>query len=211
MTLPEQRVGRGHTALVTALVVAVLAALFVPWSPGTVQARRYGRRYNYGAVIGRCKGGCGRTAGALAGCRKRFVKSFADQCRGAARVDDTACAGDAACRRTVRTRLRSCVKQGAAQMRADRRRSSAGACGRCCQKTKGGGDCGNYFGGSRFFGSSRYGRRLECVDNYAGAAGPGVGRSPGGGFTGKRKIGATDLLRARAVALLRGLAARLGG
>lgn len=171
-TASDSRLTRARVALILALCAAVTAALLLPWTPTDAQARRYGRKYNYGAVIARCKGGCRSTAGAISACRNRFVRTRRSQCVQASRAAKASCAGDGACKRSAQSTLRTCVGEAAQQARADRGRTNARGCGRCCQKSRGSGSCRGYMSGSRFYGSSRYRGGLSCTDNQVSSASP---------------------------------------
>jgi hypothetical protein len=154
--------------LLLATVVAV--PLLIPGTPERAQARKYGSRYNYEEIIGRCKARCGGRNGSIQACIGRAQNRVRKNCRDAYKVDLAACVGSAPCKVDVKARFRLCAKSAASQAALDRKnlkRKGYGLnrCNGCCQRTKGGGSCLGYFESSRFYGSYKYRGRLTCVDD----------------------------------------------
>lgn len=199
----------GHTAAIVALLLTVLAALLTPWPSATVHARRYGKKYSYAGAIARCKRGCGQTNGVISSCRGRYKKAYVASCRKAAKANAASCAGDPSCKKEIRGNLRACIKQAGTDAAEDRKATNPGLCNRCCQKSKGGGDCADgYFSDSRFFGSARYKGKLQCASNY-GQDDRSRRGFPSRAFLGDGRLSATDFLRSQLVTLVHALAARL--
>lgn len=152
--------GRGYVLVIAVLVMAASAAVLLPWHAAPVHAGKYP---GYAAKIAKCKGKCGRTAGAMNACRGRFVKSGVKACRNALKGALAACAGDKACRSTEKSRALACARDAGAGAGP---RTKSGKCSGCCQRSRGGGECfsSDYLAG-RFYGSRRYKGGLVCNDN----------------------------------------------
>jgi hypothetical protein len=166
---PFRSVRKGYVALTLILVAIVVASLIVPVTPETVFARRYGKK-NYGAryakYIARCKGKCGQKNGAITACINRDRHVQVRNCRQIYKADKALCS-DGPCAKDVKARLKTCIRDAGGKARADakaihRRGYGLNRCSACCQRTKGGGSCLNYFSASRFYGSFRYRGRLNC-------------------------------------------------
>jgi hypothetical protein len=170
---------RGPVLLGALLATVVTVPLLVPGSPGRVQARRYARyrKYNYGAIIARCQGRCGRTNSAIRTCIARDQKAAVRNCKSVYRTDRASCGGDAACKNDARSRFKLCVRSAGSQARYERKGAKGiGYCKRCCRRTRGSGSCQNSFSSSPFYGSVRYRGRLRCVGGgYTGGGGGGGG------------------------------------
>lgn len=211
--------------LMCVLAGAVCAAILVPSSVTTVRARAYGKKkkYGYGPAIARCSRGCSKTNSTLEACRRRLLHGAKAQCQRAFKAELGSCTGSkSSCKKKAHGDFKGCLGDFARQVKQDRARAKPGGCTKCCRKSKGGGDCLNYLSDSRFSGSAKYGRRLNCVDSYAGNPEPGPGPnpttsssttsttrpppagSPGGAFVD----GVTDQLRARAIHWMRALVRR---
>jgi hypothetical protein len=185
----------GYMLLALLLLAVVTAPLLLPGASDVAFARKYGRNYGarYAKYIARCKGRCTRTNGAIAGCIRRDAKNEVKNCRQVYTADRAACT-DSACVKSLKPRLKLCIKTAGGQAKQDRRAINrrgygVGKCNGCCQRTKGQGSCQSYFSPSRFYGSFRYRGRLNC---YGSDAGPGPG---------------TDCVRACEAAAKRGRAA----
>lgn len=161
---------RWAARIALSLLVAVVAWPLMGQEPSVVEARRYGRP-NYTAYIERCKARCGRVRGAMVGCASRERRKQVANCKAVFTQDKAACT-DAACRRQVRLAKRACVQSAGGSARYLRKGSNGGACSRCCQRSKGQGDCQSYFSGA-CYGSSRYRSQLNCPEGCGGASSGG--------------------------------------
>ena len=169
---------RGPAALGLLLATVVAVPLLVPGTPERAQARKYGSRYNYEEIIGRCKSRCGGRNGSIQACIGRDKKRVRKNCRDTYKVDLAACVGSAPCKSDVQSRFRLCAKSAVRQALLDLKKLKQkgyglNRCNGCCQRTKGGGPCLSYFESSRFYGSYKYRGRLTCVDD--GSVGGGGG------------------------------------
>lgn len=174
---PLNRNRRGRLLVVVLLAGIVSAPLILPWHVESVQARRYGKRYgkkSYASYIARCKRGCNATGGTIKACARALLKRGKDVCKAAYKADAADCT-DRSCRKVLKSRLNTCKNEKKNEIGSDRKTYSLAKCGRCCQKTRGQGSCQSYLQGSRFYGSSRYHGRVNCVDSYVG--------SPSGAFS----------------------------
>jgi hypothetical protein len=188
---------RGPLLLGVLLATVVTVPLLVPGSPGRVQAGGYGyknkHRYNYAAIIARCKGSCGRTKSAILSCIGRGQKLADKNCRTAFKLDLANCVGDRVCKKDARSRMKLCVKSAGACARHQRRAISGmgNYCNRCCQRTRGSGGCQSGFSSSQFYGSQRSYGRLNCV------VGDGGGACGGGSPSGALLPSVSDRIRSR--------------
>jgi hypothetical protein len=166
---------RGPAALGLLLATVVAVPLLVPGTPERAQARRYGNSYDYDAIIGRCKARCGGRNTSILACIKRDEKKARKNCKNTYTTDLAACVGAAPCTTDVKSQFRLCAKSAGNQAMSDRRSLKkkgygVNRCNGCCQRTKGGGSCLSYFESSRFYGSYKYRRRLNCVVDDSGSS-----------------------------------------
>jgi hypothetical protein len=191
LTRPASIFRRMQLVVLVLVALGVLAPLMVAWEPEPVEARRYGRRYNYSSYIGRCKRGCNRTAGVIKQCiRREVLGRGVKRCKNTLVQLRTDCVGNKVCRQDAQRAFKSCKASAIAAAKAENRSSAGRRCTSCCQRTRGQGACSNYFRNSRFYGSYRSYGRLFCFQNYGG--------SPSGAFLPDF----SDRLRSRLAALI---------
>lgn len=165
------------------LGIVVAASIVLTPGPAPLEARCYGRyKAKCEAYVKRCVGKCGKVRGIIAGCAKKNLLSNKTQCRHVFQQLKSDCVGDKSCVNQAKASMRICVGTSKAAFTRDLKQISgkqygSRPCARCCARSDGQGECSGYFGGSRWYGSTRSYGHLQCTsDGDGGDGGGGVGK-----------------------------------